>query len=393
MTSNNPFDQTRTLLVSLYMTLVGYGVLVGIPVISTAWVTLLGFSEVEVGRVAGADLGGLSAGAVLAAILIAQMNRRVLIVLGLTIAVAANLLCLYFVDYSTVLWLRLLAGLGSGIYTATAVAALGARSNPALAYNLMLFAFAFSQALEMQVLPLLSMNGIYLTFVICFLVTLPFLGWMPTRANAPSEKSVEDKNAAPFQNTPVAAYLPWLGLAAIVVTYVNIGAYWTYIELAALAAEITPEWINQVLVWASFCSIVGCLFATLLSDRFGLGRPLMITLIMMSLIVGMLAFGITDTKLLVSVFTFNLLWIFIDVYQMSTVASVDRSGRFAALMPGAQGLGQIIGPNLAASLLGAELGYFAVFLMCSLAAVLGMLIYGVLYFALSRSEQQAIIKI
>ncbi|MGB2239200.1 MAG: hypothetical protein ACPH09_08365, partial [Pseudomonadales bacterium] len=73
MTSNNPFDQTRTLLVSLYMTLVGYGVLVGIPVISTAWVTLLGFSEVEVGRVAGADLGGLSAGAVLAAILIAQM--------------------------------------------------------------------------------------------------------------------------------------------------------------------------------------------------------------------------------------------------------------------------------------------------------------------------------
>lgn len=393
MTSNNPFDQTRTLLVSLYMTLVGYGVLVGIPVISTAWVTLLGFSEVEVGRVAGADLGGLSAGAVLAAILIAQMNRRVLIVLGLTIAVAANLLCLYFVDYSTVLWLRLLAGLGSGIYTATAVAALGARSNPALAYNLMLFAFAFSQALEMQVLPLLSMNGIYLTFVICFLVTLPFLGWMPTRANAPSEKLVEDKNPAPFQNTPVAAYLPWLGLAAIVVTYVNIGAYWTYIELAALAAEITPEWINQVLVWASFCSIVGCLFATLLSDRFGLGRPLMITLIMMSLIVGMLAFGITDTKLLVSVFTFNLLWIFIDVYQMSTVASVDRSGRFAALMPGAQGLGQIIGPNLAASLLGAELGYFAVFLMCSLAAVLGMLIYGVLYFALSRSEQQATIKI
>ncbi|MGB2034746.1 MAG: hypothetical protein ACPHUJ_12725, partial [Pseudomonadales bacterium] len=109
--------------------------------------------------------------------------------------------------------------------------------------------------------------------------------------------------------------------------------------------------------------------------------------------VGMLAFGITDTKLLVSVFTFNLLWIFIDVYQMSTVASVDRSGRFAALMPGAQGLGQIIGPNLAASLLGAELGYFAVFLMCSLAAVLGMLIYGVLYFALSRSEQQATIKI
>ena len=43
------FDSWRSLIISLYMTLVGYGVLVGIPVISTAWVTLLGFTEVEVG--------------------------------------------------------------------------------------------------------------------------------------------------------------------------------------------------------------------------------------------------------------------------------------------------------------------------------------------------------
>ena len=39
----NPFDSWKSIAISLYMTLVGYGVLVGIPVISTAWVTLLGF--------------------------------------------------------------------------------------------------------------------------------------------------------------------------------------------------------------------------------------------------------------------------------------------------------------------------------------------------------------
>jgi len=99
MATSNPFDNTRSLLISLYMTLVGYGVLVGIPVISTAWVTLLGFSEVEVGRVAGADLGGLSAGAIFTAIVIARVNRRLLIVLGTSIAVLANGLCVFFVDY------------------------------------------------------------------------------------------------------------------------------------------------------------------------------------------------------------------------------------------------------------------------------------------------------
>lgn len=384
---HNPFDNTKTLILSLYMTLVGYGVLVGIPVISTAWVTLLGFTEIQVGRVAGADLGGLSAGAVFAALVIAKVNRRGLIVLGTTIAVLANGLCLYVVDYDSVLWLRLLAGFGSGIFTATAVAALGARSNPAFAYNLMLFAFAFSQAGEMQVLPLLSMNGIYWVFIICFLVTLPFIQWMPTAAPTPQDNAAENAPIAVAQTSPIAAYLPWLGLTAIFITYINIGAYWTYIELAAIDSSIAPDWINTVLVWSSFCSIIGCLFATLLSDRFGLGRPLMVTLVMMSLMVGMLAYGITDTKLLVSVFSFNLLWIFIDVYQMSTVAKVDLTGKFAALMPGAQGLGQIVGPNLAASLLGAELGYQGVFLMCASAALLGLAVYVLLYTRLRQRPE------
>ena len=94
------------------------------------------------------------------------------------IAVLANGMCLKYVDYDTVLWLRFLAGFGSGIYTAVAMTVFGMSIRPALAYNLMLFSFAFSQALEMRILPQLSMNGIYWVFIVCFLLTLPFLGWI-----------------------------------------------------------------------------------------------------------------------------------------------------------------------------------------------------------------------
>jgi predicted MFS family arabinose efflux permease len=147
------FDSWQSISIALYMTLVGYGVLVGIPVISTAWVNLLGFSEVEVGRVAGADLGGLSLGAFLTAFVIAKLNRRHLVLASIALVVAANALCMVMVEYEQVLWLRLLAGFGSGIYTAVAVVSLGATSKPARAYNMMLFAFAFSQALELHILP------------------------------------------------------------------------------------------------------------------------------------------------------------------------------------------------------------------------------------------------
>ena len=58
------------------MALVGYTVMVSVPVLSTALVAKLGFTEEQVGRVWGADLGGLSFGAILSAMLVARVNRR-----------------------------------------------------------------------------------------------------------------------------------------------------------------------------------------------------------------------------------------------------------------------------------------------------------------------------
>jgi predicted MFS family arabinose efflux permease len=371
------------------MTLVGYAVLVGVPVISTAWVELLGFTEEQVGRVAGADLGGLSLGAVVAALLVGRMNRRLLVLISVAIVILSNGLCMVHTEYETVLWLRVGAGIGSGIYTAVAVATLGGSSKPARAYNLMLFAFAFSQALEMQVLPMLSMNGVYLAFILCYLLGLPFLHWVPARPlDKPLEVDLqvgEPDGATRVVHRHVPLWVPWLVLAAIFFTYINIGAYWTYIELATLDAGIDNAYVGRLLVWTSFFSLVGCAVATVISNRFGLARPLLLALFAMAGVVGMLAFGINDVNILISMFSFNLLWIFVDVYQMSTVANVDHSGSFASLMPGAQGLGQIVGPNLAATQLGAGMGYSAVFVMCSSAAVVGLVIYGAMYLWLRRT--------
>lgn len=383
------FDGWRSLTISLYMTLVGYGVLAGIPVISTAWSVQLGFSDVETGRVAGADLGGLSLGAVLASLLVARVNRRLLVALSAAVAIAANALCMTLVNYEQVLWLRLLAGVGSGVYTAIAVASLGASSRPARAYNIMLFCFAFTQAGEMFALPRLSMDGIYGVFIAAYLLGLLFLHWVPAR---PVERGLEVEVEVPDQargsvvvQRRVPPIVPWLCLAAIAAIYVNIGAYWTYIELATARAGLEAAWVSSILVWVSFMSLLGCLFATLISNRYGLVRPLLVTLLAHAVIVGMLALGIDNVVFFISVYTFNFLWIFIDVYQMAIVANVDHSGRFASLLPAAQGLGQIIGPNLAASTLGLGLGYDAVFILCAAGSLLALGIYAALYLRLRKT--------
>ncbi|MEJ2322081.1 MAG: hypothetical protein P8Z31_06995, partial [Gammaproteobacteria bacterium] len=88
----------------------------------------------------------------------------------------------------------------------------------------------------------------------------------------------------------VPAYVPRLVLVSVALTYINIGAYWTYIELASLdSAAVSADWVSSLLVYTSLSSLLGCLFATILSNRYGLSRPLLVTLVCHAIIVGMLA--------------------------------------------------------------------------------------------------------
>ena len=153
------FDDWRSLTMGIYMALTGYAVMVGLPVISTQWVDNLGFSEVQVGRLAAADLFGLAIGAIIAYFFVAKYDRRYLTVASAGIAIAANLLCIYFQSYESTLILRLIAGTGAGVYTGIAVATIGGHSRPAFAFGMELFAFAGSQGAELKFLPYLSIEG------------------------------------------------------------------------------------------------------------------------------------------------------------------------------------------------------------------------------------------
>ena len=98
----------------------------------------------------------------------------------------------------------------------------------------------------------------------------------------------------------------------------------------------------------------------------------------------MLVFGITNATVAISMFSFNFCWIFIDIYQAATIANVDHSGRYVALLPAAQGLGNFIGPNAAASVLAFSLGYESVFIMCAAASIIAMFVYLSMYLMLRR---------
>ncbi len=372
------FDGWRSISVSLYMALVGYSVMVSVPVLSTAMVAMLGFSEEQVGRVWGADLGGLSLGAIISSFLVARVNRRHMVLAGVILSIGGNALCMMFVDYEPVLWLRVVTGIGSGIFTAVAVVSLGGTTKPVRAFNMLLFAFAFSTALELHLLPKFTMNEIYLFFIGLAAVCVGFLHWLPPGPLTDEELARQEEGEDQVEDWYVPKLLPTLCLIAIGFTYVNIGGYYTYIELAAHADGIDKDWVGPLLTWSSIFAIVGCAIA-LVCTRFGLFKPLFVSLLAMAGIVMMLSGGITDRNILVSLFSFMTLWTFVDVYQSAMMAHMDRGGSLVALMPSVQGFGQFVGPNVAASVLGSGMGYGAMFMVSGSMALVAFVLYGVVF--------------
>lgn len=387
------FDGWRSISIALFMALVGYTVMVSVPVLSTALVMKVGFTEEQVGRIWGADLGGLSFGAILSAVLVARVNRRMLVLAGVVLAIGANAACLVFVEYEQVMWLRVLAGIGSGIFTAVAVVTLGGTTKPVIAFNLLLLGFAFSTALELHFLPKLSMNEIYLFFMALAAMCALFIRWLPARPLNTEELAQQEHGEGQVENWHVPRIMPVICLVAVCFTYINIGGYYTYIELAAHADGIAEDWVGPLLTWSSIFAIVGCVLA-FFSTRFGLFKPLFISLLAMAAIVMMLSGGITDINILVSLFSFMTLWTFVDVYQSAMMAHMDRSGSLVALLPSVQGFGQFVGPNIAASIVGAGMGYSTMFLVSGSMALIAMVLYmGVFIYMHSRKPMQADAKV
>ncbi len=373
------FDDWRTIAFAVFLALVGYTVMVTVPVLSTALVKTLSFTEEQVGRVWGNDMLGFSIGAVIAALSVARVNRRHLVIGGIVLTIGINALCMFVVDYQPMMWLRLAAGIGSGIITGTAVATLGGTTNPVRAFNILMLGFSFSAAGELHLFPQLSLNGIYWFFIGSTAVCALFLRWLPSRPLDDDQREQQHDIEDHSENWRVPKILPIFCLIAVCFTYINIGGYFTYIELAALGEGIAQDFVTPVLTWASFFALVGCLLA-LLCARFGLFRPLFLALLSMAVLVGMLSGGITNINLAISVFAFFALWTFVDVYQSSMMGYMDRSGSLVALLPSVQGFGQFVGPNIAASIIGGGLGYSTMFLVSGSMALVAMVIYGGIFF-------------
>ena len=369
------FDDWRTILFAVFMALVGYSVMVTVPVLSTALVQSLSFTEEQVGRVWGNDMLGFSIGAIIAALSVARVNRRHLVMGGIVLTIGANALCMFITDYESMMWLRLRGWNWKRHIYRHRGGDTGWNDKPGSGIQFLVARFLIfrgwrnaSVSATVTERYLLVSHWHSCCMRHCFYAGCPADLSMKRKSSYSMNWKIIQRIGACLSSCRSFASPQYALPTSIsaVISPISSWPHWT--------RESRRNSLVTVLTWASFWALAGCLLA-LLCARFGLFRPLFVALISMAVLVGMLSAGINNINLTISVFSFLALWTFVDVFQSSMMGYMDRSGSLVALLPSVQGFGQFVGPNIAASIIGAGLGYSTMFMVSGSMALVAMAIY------------------
>ena len=394
------YDQRSEIWSSIAVAIVGWAVFMGLPIMVGALVEFRGFTEEQVGYLASADLGGMFASSIIVSRYVAKMDRRFWVMVGIGIAIAADIFAIYSHNFGSMMAIRIVAGIGAGFCYSIALANLSATTEAARNFSLLIFALVAVNFFELYSLEIISdhwgVSGIFTTYIIINLICL--MAWPFLPRGKFSDPHVRRESEAEFSAAPgrVAGNgdsttpgfnLPLLGslcLAAITSFYVMVGAFWAYIERMGVTAGFDDNFIAAALSITTLLSLAGCLIAYRISRKNGQSKPLLAAPLLIAVVLVWLGMQPVAFTFVAVLTIYQLLWNGVDIFQLGTISNIDHSGRFIALVPAAQGLGQTIGPSLAGYMVGLGFGYGAVMNICAAAALCTTLIYAFVYAELKR---------
>ncbi len=366
-----------------------YGVYLGLPLILGALADEYGFSNPQIGWIGAAENTGMLLGSVGVSACARRASYRRLVASGLVIALAANavtLLCSSFAAFCAIRWV---SGIGSGVCYSAAIAALSLTREPARNFSIFVVVLVIANSLELWLIPdIVSVwhaRGIYAVLGMLYCLPALLIRHLPATAGA------QDAGAA--GKTPDLtrrdASLAFACLLGVVLFCIAASAFYAYAERIGIGAGMSESGISNTLTLCNLFSLTGSMLAYGLGRRWGQHRPQLAAIGVMIGVYAAWSVGISSAAYILGVLIFFEVWSMVSVYQLSTLAGIDSSGRHVALIPAAQGIGQSTGPFLAAALLEIRLtfpqmlGVAAVFAAGSLAA------YASVYLRLRRFDPMA----
>ncbi len=334
-----------------------------------------GFSATQIGWLLSADMSSNTLAILASRFWLHRVHFRHAILGAVMIYMIGNLACLGVTEFTPLLLLRYLTGIGMGTLAAVSAAGIGATSKPDRNFGFALSAQVTIGGVLLFSTPYLvgtwSIESYFVVFSVIMGSVLLFLRFVP---DSYEKEHVSDTESGFGLSVPLM-----LSLAGVVLFFIGMNGFWSFVERIADQGGIDTGFVSMALAVSVLVSVLGSLLAAWMSDRFGRIGPITIGLSITIGSVLLLIYDVTSMLFFVSINIFNWMYNFIIPFQSGWVADLDTTGRNITVLPAVQGGGISLGPIIAGTLISGT-DYFPVMYISTLFLIVSGVTYFVLYF-------------
>ena len=360
-------ESYRFLITIIVTGLLGIASFLVLPSLVLGFVTDLGFSEHQIGRISTFQLIGLGLGSVASVMLLRFLDWRNLSVLGLVLLLVSDFACTLTEDFTPLLILRFISGFAGGVCVSFAAYGLGLTANTDRNFGWFMtvqvgFAIIASFSFP-SMLDLAGLDGIF--YVLCLLeLASIFLvsRFMPAmRQESTSREQGNDR----FRWAMCV-----LVMFGLLFFFTAIGVFWTYIAPIGLDAGLSKQQTGNAVSVSLFGALLGAYAAAALNIRVGRVLPLALSLALQLVALLLLYQGLDYLMFYFAAALFGFGWYMYVPYQFALLAAFDRDGRPMLLLNAVAGLGSGLGPAIAAYMLAD--GYSPLYILCAVFLALSL---------------------
>jgi len=309
----------------------------------------LGFSAVEAGHVASANVYGAALGALAAAFVVHRLAWKPVSVGLLLALVAIDLVSMRLTTPEALVACRAVDGLVGGFLVGIGFSVIARSRDPDRVFGVLMIVQFGLGGLAIMVLPQLvtswGTGSLFVTLILMSVTTLamvPFLA--PYRVSA---GAVHAERPAATSRTPFALLLTFAGIFLFQAANMGLAAY--VIELGE-AAGLARGFISPVLGVATWIGILGSGLVVVMSRRFGRFLPLAWGLVLTGFGLAAFAWSGSGAVYAAANAVTSVTWSLVIPYLFGLSAAFGRTGRTATLASFCSKAGLATGPLAAGHL-------------------------------------------
>lgn len=334
------------LLSAVTLGVVGYGVYLALPVILGAVARAQHLSDGQLGWLASFELAGLTLGSLAVARYLTRAPARRLAFAAVCLALLFNGASAFATDFHVLCGWRLLAGFAGGACYSLSLASLAwfgdmTRNSAVLGTGYVLVASA-----EIAIVPWVDqrygVRAVFFMFVCMYAVAGILLRFFPRQPQATEAQGAAV--AAPADFPRVLRGVGAACLLAIALFNASTTTFWTYVERLGDVIGLSSAFIAGTLNVANLATLASTWLAFMLARRFGGHLPQIVGLAITAVALATWPMSGPPADYAIRVFLWFQILVICIVQQISMLGTLDRTGRLAALLPAAQGVGQSLGP-------------------------------------------------